>query len=135
MDLKQRADQELTSQELRHLALLRHLKFKNFFIAIIADCLEAVLSKRVEKRGVSFYESECKLAARNLKDLALLWQPVVTTILGLVAASIGDDLPAELARDSALKTVSDKTNGMLMGILSINPNSFADFRKAVERGL
>ncbi len=132
LDLKQKDDQDLTEQELRHLAMLRHLKFKNFLMAVIAGCLEGVLNKRVDDQGVAFQKSECEASNRNLKDLALLWQPVVTTILGLVAASIDDNLPAELARDNALRTVSDKVNGMLMGILSINPDSFSDFREAVE---
>lgn len=101
IDLKRKSSEGIIiTIEEDQLALFRSLRFKSFFIAVVAQCLEAVLGWKVDVEMVAFSTDAAK--QNTLYALVAAWSPVVETVLSFVTTRI--DLPrfVERAADESL---------------------------------
>lgn len=98
---------DLESQQLR---LMRYLRFKNFFIAVTARCLESVLSKKVDLDTVAFSPEAAK---KTCIELAAAWSPVVDALLSLVVTRVPPDKVGDLlAQEGIVESVAKDVNAL-----------------------
>ncbi len=111
LELKRKSDAgTIIDIEMRQLELMRYLRFKNFFIAVIAKCLETVVGKKVSLDTVAFTPESSRMTCL---ELAAAWSPIVDTMLSLVVTQIQADKIVELlAQDGALCKVAKDVNGL-----------------------
>ena len=102
----------LIAVEEEQLALMRSLRFKAFFIALMAMTIETAIGKRCDAQTVGFTPESAK--AHSLVELAARWAPVVETLMALVTASEETkNFSSHLSDDGYIQTVAKKTNAML----------------------
>lgn len=77
--------ENLTEIEKIKLTLFRNLKFKMFFISVIADCLEAIIDIAVDKNNVAISKD---YAVKPINDIVKHWMPVVNSVLTALAGKI-----------------------------------------------
>jgi hypothetical protein len=119
IELKRKSyDGTIITIEEQQLALFRSLRFKSFFIATIARCLEPVLGRKVDLETIAFSADAAK--CNTLYALVAAWFPLVEAILSFVTTRIDlahfveraadDGLVEEVAKDvSAFLYASRKT--------------------------
>ncbi|WP_426256213.1 AIPR family protein [Sphingomonas sp. DC2300-3] len=67
------------------LDLMRNLRFKSFFLALMASTVETALGKRCDPQTVGFQPDFAK--RHTIVELTARWSPLVETLLALVTAS------------------------------------------------
>ena len=101
LELKKKSnDGSIITMEEQQLSLFRSLRFKSFFIASMAACLESILGRKVDPETIAFKTEECK--SNSLLALVAAWTPVVEAVLSLVATRIDSAKFAERASDESL---------------------------------
>ena len=89
---------------------MRYLRFKNFFIAVTARCLETIVGKRVDIDTAAFTPDAAK---KTCIELAAAWSPVVDALLSLVVTRVPPDNVADLlSKDGIVDTVAKDVNGL-----------------------
>lgn len=78
-------DGKLIEVEQQQLGLMRNLRFKHFFIALMAATLETAIGKRCDPLAVAFAQSTAE--KHTIAELGALWAPLVETLLALLTAS------------------------------------------------
>jgi hypothetical protein len=100
--------------EEEQLALLRNLRFKAFFIAVVAQVLEAVILRKVDPLTLAFQPDVAKADANSLLELTAMWSSVVEHVLSLVSTQV---TPAEVSEkfsdEDFLPSVSKTVSGLL----------------------
>src|SRR5262249_43518761 len=71
----------LLAVETEQLALMRNLRFKSFFVALVAATIETALGKRCDAQTIGFSPDAAK--GHSLVELTARWSPVVDTLLAL----------------------------------------------------
>ena len=119
MELKRKSNEgSIITIEEQQLSLFRSLRFKSFFIAAIAACLEPILNRKVDVETIAFANEACK--NNSLYALVAEWTPVVETVLSFATTRIDlskfterasdDGLVVEVSRDvSAILYASKKS--------------------------
>jgi hypothetical protein len=104
IDLKKKStDGSIITIERDQLDLFRSLRFKSFFIAVTARCLEAVLGRTVDVETIAFSTEAAK--QNTLYALVAAWSPVVETILSFVTTRL--NISEFIQRASDEKLVDD----------------------------
>lgn len=104
LELKQKhSTDNLIRAEEKQLRLARHVRFKYFFISVIATILESLLNKKVDVVTIGFNAQACNSSKNTLEELANIWVPVVKAILPLMTTQIEDD-PGEVFNNPEHKT-------------------------------
>ena len=70
--------------EEQQLALLRNLRFKAFFIAVVAEVFKSVIMRKVDSLTVAFKPDVAMADANSLVELTAKWGPIVDQILSFV---------------------------------------------------
>jgi hypothetical protein len=102
----------LIAVEAEQLALMRNLRFKAFFIALMAGTIETAIGKKCDAQTVGFTPEAAK--KHSLLELVARWAPVVDTLLALITA--GDDVKefaGSLSDEAYLQSLAKKMNAML----------------------
>ena len=111
--LKAKSNQgALIAVEAEQLALMRNLRFKAFFIALMALTIETAIGKKCDSRTIGFTPATSK--ADSLVELAARWAPVVETLLALVTAS--DEIKnfsSSMSDESYMQALAKKVNALL----------------------
>ena len=111
--LKAKSNQgALIAVEAEQLALMRNLRFKAFFIALMALTIETAIGKKCNSRTIGFTPATSK--ANSLVELAARWAPVVETLLALVTAS--DEIKnfsSSMSDESYMQALAKKVNALL----------------------
>jgi len=76
-----------TESDKRKLSLFRNLKFKMFFISIIADCLESVIDSAIDKNRVAISKD---YAVKSIDEIKNNWIPPINIILSALVGKIND---------------------------------------------
>jgi hypothetical protein len=84
----------------KQLRLARHVKFKYFFMAVVAGSLEALLKKKVDRQSISFSTASSNAKTFTLEELSNKWLPIVSSLFSLFSSQVNDD-PAEAFADLA----------------------------------
>ena len=117
--------------EEEQLTLLRNLRFKSFFIAVVAQALETVLGRRIDPETVAFSPDASKASNNTLVDLVATWSPVVDSVLSFLVTQVNaTDFSKRFAEDGYLDSVAKPVSGFLYA--SKKTLSFDDFGALVS---
>lgn len=100
--------------EEEQLALLRNLRFKQFFIAVVAKCLEPVVERKIDVYTVAFSPDAAKASNNSLLDLVARWTPVVEAVLAFIATKVSPtDFTQRMSEDVFLDEVAKYVSALL----------------------
>lgn len=112
IELKNKSTEgNIISIEECQLRLLRNLRFKYFFISVIAHVLETIIGRKVNKDTVAFSTSAAKIANKSIIELIAAWSPIVEGVLSFLSSQIdsttfGDKVSEDGTLENISKTVS-----------------------------
>lgn len=69
------------------LTLFRNLKFKMFFISVIADCLESIIDSAVDKNNIAISKD---YAVKPIDDIVKNWISAVNSVLTALVGKTKD---------------------------------------------
>lgn len=109
---------------------MRNLRFKSFFITLVAATLETALGKKCDPQTVAF--SPDASAKHSLVELVARWAPLVDTLLSLVTASDdARDFASRLSDDTFIPKVTRQVNALLHATNAAATNAtFSDLMSA-----
>jgi hypothetical protein len=122
--------------EEQHLRLLRHLRFKNFFLALIPRILDTVVGWRIDSDTIAFNPKAAKAEENSLADLVAACLVVINKVLTFVSAQLkADDLYSLIQRegeskDEPLDKLADAINTQLY--ITDTEEIFKNFRALVS---
>ena len=88
------------------------MKFKSFFVALIAATIETALGKKCDPQTVAFSPQASKES--SLIELVARWAPLVDTLLALVTATDDTkDFGGKLSDDQYIPALAKQMNAML----------------------
>lgn len=127
-DLKEKNRQGvLIKAQEKELRIARNVRFKYFFMAIIASSLEAALKRKISAEHISFSEKTSNSKSFTVEELANKWQPVVSSLFSLLASQITKD-PAEVLSDSSnVAGLSDTLSGIALAANLADQPGIKDF--------
>jgi hypothetical protein len=91
---------QLIKAQEKQLRIARSIRFKFFFMAVIANCLESTLGRKIDVDSIGFSVAASTAKNNTVEELSANWVPVASKLFSLLATQIGDD-PAEVLTDSA----------------------------------
>jgi hypothetical protein len=101
IELKRKStDGSIITIEQEQLSLFRSLRFKSFFIAVMARCLEAILGRKVDAETIGF--STAAASQNSLYALIAAWSPIVETVLSFITTRMNLSQFAERSAEEAL---------------------------------
>lgn len=111
--LKAKSDTgDLIAVETEQLGLMRNLRFKSFFIALMAMTIETAIGKKCDVQTVGFTSGAA--GESSLLELAARWAPVVETLLALVTASEETkNFSSHLSDENYIQSLAKKMNALL----------------------
>ena len=132
IELKNKStDASIIGIEEEQLALLRNLRFKSFFIAVVAKAIETVLGRKIDPETVAFSPEAAKVANNTLVSLVAAWSPVVDSVLSFLVTQVNaSDFSKRFAEDGYLDSVAKPVSGFLYA--SKSALSFKDFAALVS---
>lgn len=77
----------LKDDESIQVSLFRNLKFKMFFIAVIAECIEVIVDFKVDKKKIAFTEEFAKEEFEVMKEY---WKIFAESVLSFMVAKLND---------------------------------------------
>jgi hypothetical protein len=114
---------EIIQIEEDQLRLLRNLRFKYFFIAVIAAVLETILGKKVNAETVALTTNAAETMNSSIIDLTAAWSPIVESVLSFLAAQLDSaTLSDRISEDNALESISKTVSSLLYATRSNNPS-------------
>jgi len=128
---KKSSDGSIISIEEEQLALLRNLRFKSFFIAVVARTLETVLGRKIDPETVAFSSDVSRASNNTLVSLVAAWSPVVDSVLSFLVTQVNaSDFSKRFAEDGYLESVAKPVSGFIYA--SKTTLSFKDFAALVS---
>jgi len=110
---KSSAGSIITLEE-QQLALLRHLRFKYFLVALVARLLEVVLGKKVDLDAVAFSPHAAEAKNNTFIELIAAWSPIVEVVLTFATTAMAaGDVTRTLAQPDAVATVGKQLEALL----------------------
>ena len=91
-----------------HLRYGRHVKFKYFFMSIVAASLESLLNRQVSLADVRFTNEAATAKNHTIAELTSAWKPIVESVLALTIPLIQSD-PGETFSSTTEKERISKT--------------------------
>ena len=100
IDLKKKSTEgTIIAIEEGQLQLFRSLRFKSFFIAVTAKCLEPILGRTVDLENVAFTS---EVAKQSFYALIAAWSPIVETVLSFVTTRVSLSVLVERSGEESL---------------------------------
>ncbi len=132
LELKKKStESSIIGIEEEQLTLLRNLRFKSFFIAVVANSLETVLGRKIDPETVAFSPDAAKASTNTLVSLVAAWSPVVDSVLSFLVTQVNaTDFSKRVAEDGYLDSVAKPVSGFLYA--SKSTLSFKDFAALVS---
>ncbi len=114
--LKSKSDQgALIKIEESQINLMRNLRFKAFFIAMMAATIETAIGKKCDAQTVGFTPESGK--EYSLVELTARWTPVVESLLALLTGNEETkNFSSYLSEDTYLSTLANKISAMLQAM-------------------
>jgi len=118
---------KLIKAQEKQLRIARSVRFKYFFMAVVAASLEATLKRKISIEHVSFSADASNSKNNTVEGLAATWLPVVSSLFSLLATQIGDD-PAEVLMDSSkVPALAETLGGLALAANVADQPSFKQF--------
>ena len=77
----------LKDDETIQVSLFRNLKFKMFFIAVIAECLEIIVDFKIDKKKIAFTDEFSKAELESMKER---WKIFAKSVLSFMVAKLNN---------------------------------------------
>lgn len=132
LELKRKhSEAGLIALEEQQLNLLRNLRFKFFFLSILAKAIEPIIGRRVDVGTVAYSPDVAQVANNTLTALLAAALPVVTCVLSLVCTQVRPENLSELmAKDNGVDSIATTVSALLY---STNVgNQFSEWAKSVS---
>ena len=111
----------------KQLRIARSVRFKYFFMAVIATSLEATLRRQVDIETIGFSDAVSNAKNMTVEELSMKWKPIVSSLFSLLATQVGDD-PAEVLSDSSrVKSLSETLSGLALAANLADQPAFKEF--------
>jgi hypothetical protein len=132
IELKKKSTEgSIITIEEEQLALLRNLRFKAFFVAVVSKALETVLARKIDPETVAFSPDAAKASNNSLVALVAAWSPVVDAVLSFLVTQVSAaEFSKKFAEDGYLDGVAKAVAGFLYA--SKGTLSFKDFAALVS---
>ncbi len=123
--------QNPTENDKVKITLFRNLKFKMFFITIIADCLESIINSSVDKKTVSISKD---YADKPLNEVINLWIKAVNIVLTALVGTLNSDDINDYLNNKDKYNELRKGIATLISMLKVNLDSkaFDDVRSMIS---
>ena len=114
--LKSKSDAgTLIKVEENQLALMRNLRFKAFFVSMMAATIETAIGKKCDAQTIGFTPEAAK--AHSLLELTARWAAVVETLLALLTGNAETQaFSTSLSDENYMQGLSNKINAMLQAM-------------------
>lgn len=129
LKLKHKQETLITIEE-THLNLVRNLRFKYFFMALVARVLEPIVGFKVDKTLIGFTTESTNANNKTLVELIAAWSPVVNALMSFVTTQLQGDISDKLADENTLQHTADHVGLLIHATRSNLP--FDDFCKLVS---
>ncbi len=115
ISLKQKStDGTIIGLEEKQLILLRNLRFKYFFVSVVAKVLEAVIRKKINFETIAFCPEAAKSTSKSILALVAAWGPVVDATLTFVSTQLPEsDFGVKLGEEGFLESVSNQVSALI----------------------
>jgi hypothetical protein len=118
---------KLIKAQEKQLRIARSVRFKFFFMAVVALSLESALKRKIDIETISFSNTTSTAKNKTIEELASAWRPLVSSIFSLLATQIGDD-PAEVLSDSSkVAKISETISGLALAANLSEQSASNDF--------
>jgi hypothetical protein len=127
LELKEKSSSgTIITIEEEQLSLLRNLRLKPFFIAVMARTLESVMGRKVDPMTVAFAPGAATSSNNGLVDLIAQWGPLVEGVLAFVSTKVtAAELSVRIPEEGYLVEVARHVSAMLYA--SKAPDQYSDF--------
>lgn len=123
----QNAQGKLIKTQVKQLRIARNVRFKYFFIAVIAASLDATLKKKIDAEHAAFSERASSSKNNTIEQLAAKWRPIATSLFALLASQMPED-PAEILMDSSkVGPLAETLCGFVLAANVADQPHFQDF--------
>lgn len=105
----------LISLEEQQLTLLRNLRFKFFFLSILAKTLESITGRRIDVGTVAYSPDAAKVANNSLTALVAAALPPVTSVLTMVCTQVRpENLSEQMAKNGGgVEEIARTVSGLI----------------------
>ncbi len=126
-------DTRCTTDEIKQLSLLRHLRFKYFLLSIIGDSLESIIGESVDKHNVAFANGIASASSNSIQELIDRCKPLIVITLSIVARVIDSEF-AQIINDkeSYRQIVSTVRSTIEIGKMTDTNNPFTNFAALID---
>lgn len=121
------AESKLVKAQEKQLRIARSVRFKFFFMAVIAKCLEEALSKKLNMETVGFSDQMSNAKKQTIEELANKWRPVVASLFALLATQIGEDPSDVFADTTKVASLAETLGGMALATKLAEQPDFKTF--------
>ena len=131
LELKRKSsDSTIIKLEEQQLLLLRNLRFKYFFLAVLAKCLEPILGFQVDLTTVAYSPKAADAKNNTFISLVAESLPVVTSVLSLACTQVNyESLGDWISKDEGIDSLSRTVSAILYSTQSAE--QFSDWRNLV----
>lgn len=115
IELKEKYSQgTLIALEEQQLALLRNLRFKFFFLSILARSLEPIMGRPVDIKTVAYLPKTAISSESSFTSLVATALPVINSILTLLCTEVNSgNLPEIMAQENIVASLASKISAMM----------------------
>ena len=118
---------KLIKAQEKQLRIARSVRFKYFFMSVIAASLEATLQRKIDTDSIGFSDAMSNAKNKTIEELAAKWRPIVSGLFSLLATQVGDD-PSEVLTDSSkVKSLSETLGGLALAANLAEQPAFKEF--------
>jgi hypothetical protein len=117
--------------EEHQLMLLRNLRFKYFFLSILAKAVEPITGRRTDINTIAYSPDAARVANNTFTELVAATLPIVTCVLNLVCTQVKTDKLSEImAKEESVDSIATTVSALM---LSTNVGSqFVDWARRVS---
>ena len=109
-----------TDKKLRN--ILAVIRFKFYFISIVAEAINKLVSTITETKRISFMPNYAKAASYDYNSLVALLKPIVKLMLPIIVTEMGDDFYLKYNDSTTIESIAGKVETSLNALKAIYPD-------------
>jgi hypothetical protein len=110
----------LRDKKLRN--ILAVIRFKFYFISIVAEAINKLVSTITETKRISFMPNYAKAASYDYNSLVALLKPIVKLMLPIIVTEMGDDFYLKYNDSTTIESIAGKVETSLNALKAIYPD-------------
>ena len=100
--------------------ILAIIRFKYYFISIVAEAINKLVSTITETRRISFMPNYAKAANYDYNALVALLKPIVKLMLPIIVTELGDDFYPKYNEAATVEAIAGKVETALNSLKAIS---------------